>query len=103
MSIFNAGAVISLEEAQVLVNAFQQEFPSAIKSSLIDSDLVLRLLQQKDCAGMRIYNGYDAVAKRLSPVLVGVNSKNEDMTAGIILDRMSPCPTDCPLTSELMQ
>lgn len=101
MSIFNAGAVISLEEAQVLVNAFQQKFPSEIKSSLIDADLVLRLLQQNDCAGLRIYNGYDAVAKRLSPVLVGVNSKNEDMTAGIILDRMRPCPDFCPSVSDL--
>jgi len=103
MSNFNAGAIISLDEAQLLVKAFQEKFPNEIKSSLIDADLVLQLLKQEDCVGLRIYNGYNSDAKRLSPVLVGVNSKKEDMTWGVILDRSSPCPTDCPITSALMQ
>lgn len=101
MSVFNAGAVVTLDEAQKLVKAFQAQFPNEIKSSLIDTDLVSRLLSQADCVGLRIYNGYDSVAKRMSPVLVGVNSKNEDLTKGIILDRMRVCPDFCPTASDL--
>lgn len=102
MSVFNAGAVVTLDEAQKLVKAFQAQFPNEIKSSLIDTVLVSRLLSQADCVGLRIYNGYDLVAKRMSPVLVGVNSKKEDMTDGILLDRMVPCPSDCPTSSKLL-
>ena len=101
MSVFNAGAVVPLDEAQKLVKAFQAQFPNEIKSSLIDTDLVSRLLSQADCVGLRIYNGYDSLSKRMSPVLVGVNSKNEDLTKGIILDRMRVCPDFCPIASDL--
>lgn len=101
MSIFNAGATISVEEAQKLVKTFQEQFPKEIKASLFDSELILELLKQEGCVGLRIYNGYDTESKRMCPVLVGVNHENHDMTKGIILDRSIPCPDFCAEKSDL--
>ena len=101
MSTLNSGAQISLEEAQNLVKAFQAKFPNEVKSFLIDIDLVKLLVSQPDCSGMRIYFGYDESQKKITPVLIGVNEQNVDLTKGVILDRMTSCPEVCPTNSEL--
>ncbi|WP_130736008.1 hypothetical protein [Flavobacterium sp. J27] len=96
------GSVITLAEAQELVNAFRNIFPKDIKGSFVGADSLHDILKQDGCIGVRIYYGYDTVASKLSPVLVGVDATGKDMTdGGVILDKLKPCPDECDPTSPI--
>lgn len=92
----NSGSVISKQRAKELIDSFQQKFPEEIISSFIGKNNVENLLQQEDCVGIRIYNGYDEVKRKISLVLVGVDS-NDDvlLNDGLIYDELSMCPPAC--------
>lgn len=95
----NSGSEISLSEAQALVNAFKTRFPNEIKCSFVGVDTLNLILNQENCIGVRIYNGYDANLGRLAPVLIGVDSAGKDMSTGVIIDKLKPCPDECDPTS----
>jgi len=95
----NSGSEISLSEAQTLVNAFKIKFPDEIKCSFVGVDTLNLILNQPNCIGVRIYNGYDTNLERLAPVLIGVDSAGKDMSAGVIIDKLKPCPDECDPTS----
>jgi hypothetical protein len=97
----NTGTAISLIQAQKLVNDFRTKFPTQIKGEFVGSNRVNDILDQENCMGIRIYNGYDEIEKRLSLVLVGVDRNGKDMTAGVIMDRLMPCPATCDASSAL--
>jgi hypothetical protein len=93
----NTGSIITKEEAQTLIAAFGKKFPGQIISSFIGENNVKQILEQKDCIGVRIYNGYNDSEQKISLVLVGVNSSEEDILEnGIIYDEMAICPPLCP-------
>lgn len=83
------GAIITLSEANELIANFNTNYPNGVKANLIDADLVKQLLNQKDCVGIRIYNGYNNEEKRITPIFFGVDNNNQDITE-IILDKTSP-------------
>lgn len=97
----NTGSEINLTEAQTLVNAFSANFPKEIKASAVGVNNLNLILKQPNCVGIRIYNGYNEALGRLSPVLVGVDSAGKDMTNGVIIDRLDPCPSVCDPSSPL--
>lgn len=96
-----AGAIINLEEAVKLTRDYRAENPTGIKAFLFDGDLVRQVLEQEGCVSIRIYNGFDKSGDKPSPVIVGVTADNEDMTAGIILDRAYRCPPHGSVNSVL--
>lgn len=98
----NSGGPISLEEAQVYVREFRKQFPEEVKAFYMGSVNFKKLLDQKDCMGIRIYNGYDVIEERMNVVLVGVDITGSDMTDGVIMDRTLPCPSYCDSKSALM-
>jgi len=95
------GAIISLEEGVLLTSAYRAENPEGIKAFLIDGDLVRQVLDQEGCVSIRIYNGIDKKDGKPSPVIVGVTADNEDMTAGLLLDRAYCCPPHVARNSAL--
>lgn len=97
----NSGSEISLQEAQTLATAFRTKFPKEIKAAFVGVETLNLILNQSDCIGVRIYNGYDSDLGRLAPVLVGVDSTGKDMTDGVILDRLKLCPEFCDTSSPL--
>lgn len=100
----NTGTVISLEEAKGYTHTFQEDKPDAIKSFYVGAKKLQRILQQEGCMGVRIYNGCDTDHNnKTNLVLVGVNKKGEDMTDGIILERLLRCPSVCPQSSPLIK
>lgn len=102
----NTGTVISLEEAKEYTHAFQEDKPNAIKSFYVGAKKLQRILEQEDCMGVRIYNGRTTDTdhkNKTNLVLVGVNKKGEDMTDGIILENLAPCPYSCPQFSPLLK
>ena len=93
----NVGSVITEEQAKVLITAFDTKFPGEVVSSIIGSNNVRKILDQENCIGLRIYNGYDDENSKMSLVLVGVDTEGEDLLGGgIIYDRMVTCPPICP-------
>lgn len=95
----SSGSEIALDEAKKLVETFKYKFPEHIKASFVGSESLNLILKQEGCIGVRIYYGYDAVSERLAPVLVGVDEKGEDMSDGIVMDKLKPCPQYCNPTS----
>lgn len=92
----NTGSIISQEQAKTLIDAFAKKFPGQIVSSFIGGNNVKKILDQEDCIGVRIYNGYNDAAQKISLVLVGVNSSEEDLLEnGIIYDEILTCPPFC--------
>jgi hypothetical protein len=60
------------------------------------------ILEQPDCIGVRIYNGYSGNDNAKNLVLVGVGADSEDLNQGIILERLIACPRFCPKNSPLI-
>lgn len=99
----NSGAEITLTEAKALVSAFRTKFSKEIKASFVGVNNLNLILQQPNCIGIRIYNGYDSTLGRFAPVLVGVDSAGKDITSGVIIDKLRPCPDECDMTSALFK
>ena len=92
----NSGGLISEQKAKELIAEFAIKFPGEVVSSFIGAANVNNILEQEDCIGLRIYNGYDAVEKKISLVLVGVDkSDNDILTGAIIYDKLITCPPIC--------
>jgi hypothetical protein len=65
------------------------------------ADQVLKLLQQPGCTALRIYHGRgDKNDKAM--VLVGVDADGNDMTKGLMLEIVMPCPPFCDDASPLI-
>lgn len=99
----DSSEVITLDQAIEYTHAFQENNPGAIKSFFAGSSKINLILEQENCIGVRIYNGYDATSGKNNLVLVGVDIQGEDMTQGVILERLSPCPKYCPKNSVLIK
>ena len=98
----NSGGKISEAKARELIADFKIRFPDEVVSSFIGTANVNAILEQENCIGLRIYNGYDTVAKKISLVIVGVDSTNNDLLlGGLIYDQMVTCPPICPIGASL--
>lgn len=98
-----AGTVITLEKAIEYTHAFQNREPESIKSYMVSAEMLNQIMEQKDCVGLRIYNGVDPVTNKENRVLVGVDSSGEDISNGIIVEELFPCPSHCPKVSPLVK
>lgn len=98
----NSGGLISEQKAKELIAEFATQFPGEVVSSFIGSANVNIILEQQNCIGLRVYNGYDVVEKKISLVLVGVDHAGRDMlSSAIIYDKMVTCPPTCPIEGSL--
>ena len=95
----NSGEIISKEEAKVFISAFKNKYPNEVTAFFIGKTNVEKILKQADCIGIRIYNGYNTAASKMNQVLLGVNSNEEDMSDGIIMERLYTCPPYCSTLS----
>lgn len=98
----NAGEIISLDEAKRFTKAYQKRNPEDPRAFFVGNEKVQKLLAQDDCAGMRIYNGFDEETQTMNQVLIGVNHEGNDQIDGIIIERLVPCPKLCSGVEELI-
>lgn len=92
----NTGSIITQEEAKALITAFKTKFPDEVTSSFIGAINVKNILEQDNCIGIRIYNGYDEVKEKISLVLVGVDANEKEILENrIIFDYLATCPPTC--------
>ena len=99
----DTGDIITLDAAINYTHDFQEIYSENDKSYFAGKNKINYILAQKDCIGIRIYNGFNKVLKRANLVLIGVNSTGGDMTDGIIIQDLFPCPKGCPASSPLMK
>lgn len=60
-----------------------------------------QMLAQPGCAGIRIYFGRDATG-RDNLVVTGVDADGRDMTDGVLMELIIPCPPFCDAGSALI-
>lgn len=99
----NSGTIITETDAIAYTHAHQTLFPRAIKAFFAGKNKLNLILDQEDCIGIRIYDGYDAEGEIANRVLVGVDAMGEDMVSGIILEDLIPCPKACSNTTSLIK
>lgn len=92
----NSGSIISKAEAKMYISAFKAKYPQEVTAFFVGSNNVKLILDQPDCIGIRIYNGYNDKELKMNQVLVGVNAQQQDMDNGIIIERLYTCPPYCP-------
>lgn len=90
-----SGEIITLEEAKQYTHSFQKLYPNEKKAFFVGKENLLKILEQPDCLGIRIYNGYNDDENTSNKVLIGVDSNGDDMIDGIILEKLVPCPPIC--------
>jgi len=104
------GAFITLEEGTSLTQKYRNDFlvnGRTKKAIFFGKSKLMDLLNQTDCKGLRIYFGAEQPDPmkpvELALVLVGAKADETDMIGANdkILDRGTPCPTQCDLTSAL--
>lgn len=92
----NTGETITLTEAKEYVSEFAKQYPGEVKSFFVGKNHVKSILNQEDCIGLRVYNGYDLTETRMNQVFIGVGSDESDMK-GLIVNRSLVCPPVCPV------
>lgn len=97
----NTGGFISLEIAAQMTASHRNSMQEGGLISLsIGSNLILPILEQPGCVGLRMYKAINESGNE-DMVLVGVDSNGDDMSSGLIADRMIPRPMVCPSKSLL--
>ncbi len=71
-----------------------------MKAGAFARDQVLQLLNQTGCVGIRIYHGRIPDGSP-SLVLAGIDGSDNDLTKGMLLEQLWPCPPICPTASTL--
>lgn len=99
----NSSEIITEQQAIDFTHAFQENNPNAIKAFFAGSNKINQILEQDDCIGIRIYNGYNNDTQENNLVLVGVDRTGEDITSGVILEYLIPCPKHCAEDSSLIK
>lgn len=88
--------VITLEQAVKYVQNFKS-FPRtpSTKGAYFGRNIFDKILSQGGCVGIRYYYGQDDNGNS-NMVLVGVDSRGNDLTGGILAEIGLPCPPYCP-------
>ena len=92
---------IPLADAIALTRRHRQQSPKPpINAGAFHADQVRELLDQKGVVAVRIYYGKDAAGKD-TMVLVGVDANDQELTGGVLLEFIAPCPPFCSVGSPL--
>jgi hypothetical protein len=91
---------ITTAEAAVLTRRWRLTHRDAERSGAFHADQVRRLLDERECVGLRYYHGLDE-AGRPSLILVGMDLEGADMTDHVMLEEHLPCPPWCPMENDL--
>ena len=92
---------VPLSDAVKYVQNFRKSNPMAkTHGGSFQRAIIDKILAQPDCDGIRFY--YAQTEDSLSTlVLLGITANGTDMTKGIIMDRIPPCPPWCDAASDL--
>lgn len=90
-----------LEEAAKWTKRFRNTVPEGSTiAHFFGRDILLEILAQEGCMGIRFYYALDEENKR-QLIAVGADANENDMFNGIIAEKSYPCPPYCPNGSPL--
>ena len=99
----NEGQSITLAVASDLTENYRNANDNAtglILGHFIGINKINLILAQEGCVGIRTYYAIDEGGKK-AIVMVGVDADENDLDAGVILDRSVNCPPSCGVANDL--
>jgi hypothetical protein len=91
----NEGDYITLEEGAAMTASYRSSVqPGTVTGQFVGKEKLIQILNQPNCVGIRMYYGLDEFNEN-SIVAVGVDSNENDITNGHIIDRFIKCPPRC--------
>lgn len=97
----NEGVVISLKDASDLTANYRATIAAGDTiAQFVGKQKLLDILNQSNCAGVRIYYGLDNQGEKCL-VLVGADTNEDDLDKGVIVDNLIKCPTLCSTANSL--
>jgi hypothetical protein len=98
----NENHEISLEKAIEFTKRYRESAgPKANLAGFFGKTTLLKILNQQDCVGIRIYHGLND-DNTLTFVLVGANASEEDLFKGELAEYATQCPPFCDFKSPLL-
>lgn len=86
---------ITLQEGMELTKNYRMsEPPNATLAYYFGKEALQKTLDQPGCVGLRMYNGKHTDGTP-TLVIIGVDGSGNDLTKGIVLQRVILCPPDC--------
>lgn len=86
---------ISLADAIRFTKNYRDTMPAgSLLAEYFGKDAIQSILSQSGCVGLRIYNGKNDAGSVVF-VLVGVDSRGQDLTSGPLGEWGFPCPPFC--------
>jgi hypothetical protein len=95
-----AGSIVTLSEAANWTSNYRETIPaSGIIAHAFSKSIIMQILNQEHCEGMRFYYGMDGSVKNL--ILVGTDKDGNDLYEGLIAQHGMACPSDCSESNPL--
>jgi hypothetical protein len=87
---------ISFEAGSEMTARYREYNPEAIQAGYLSKDAVVKLLNQKDCVGIKIYFA-EYEEREMTMVIVGVTSNENDQIGNgySCMNNLLPCPQRC--------
>lgn len=93
------GGLISLSQASEMTADYRNSNPGGLKGHFFGKDILLELLDQPSCKGIRIYYAENSKGRQ-ELVLVGADASENDILEKIA-DLSTPCPNRCSVNNPL--
>jgi hypothetical protein len=88
------GEEFSLTTASDWTANYRAANPGDIKAHFFGRTILLDMLGQTSCVGLRMYYALDGEGVK-QMIIVGVDANGDDLTSGIVAERSKPCPAYC--------
>lgn len=89
------GEIISLKTGAEMTARFRKTIvPGDTIGQYIGTDIIMRILAQENCVGIRFYYALDENNEK-NIVCVGVDENENDLYEGLIADQLKKCPPFC--------
>ncbi|RYU82179.1 hypothetical protein [Hymenobacter persicinus] len=92
-----AGEEIDIKTASTATARYRLEQGSTFKAQFFGTTQLMKLLNEPNCVGIRIYNAIDSLGQR-GFVLVGAKSDGTDMYDAELMQKIIANGPDCPST-----
>lgn len=89
-----------LDKASKWTANYRAKFPEGIKGHYFGEQAIKKILTQKHCVGLRIYNALDERGIQ-QLIIVGVDRDQNDLFEGLLAERSISCPPVCGVDNPL--
>jgi hypothetical protein len=90
----NEGEEFSLATASEWTANYRAANTDDITAHFFGREILLDILGQEDCVGLRIYYALDEESVK-QMIIVGVDANGHDQYSSIVAERSMPCPPYC--------